>query len=605
MHPTRLRGDRSERRIVLVGPSALFAIALVAAGGGFRVWAEAPPAAAEQIFPSLLVSGDPATPGPYAVEVAEYQGGPTVVVDPKGIAYPAEIHGVLHYPATGKGPFPLLILLHGNHGTCAVLGAEATGYPCPQTPVTGPVPNYRGYDYLGDSLASHGYVTASIDANAVNTYNVAGDKGAHERAQLIARTLDHLSGLDAGTAVDLAEVGDDLRGRIDFARIGMMGHSRGGEAVSYFIGYNETRDDGPRYHISAVLSLAGTDYNLPRASGVHFGTLLPLCDGDVYDLQSVFAWDRHRFDAEATPFARVQFTVAGTNHNFYNTTWTGDDFSTSPTAGRCSSGAAVNDRLSAADTRRVGLVLVSGFLRRYVGGELAFQPLMTGAAPLPSSACPRGVGPCPGLVGTSYLAPKADRRLLAPRLDGDPVRSTTEGATISAQGFSAVGSCDPKPDGGMDGKSRDAGTASGCASNPYRSRARALTLQWSAAGARLAVSLGNQRDVRGFDALTFRAATNFGAPTTPGPSPAGLEVALFDTAGRIGVAPVSAYSSALVPMAPDAARKLTMNGVSIPLVDFAVQGVDLAKIDRVELRAATAKGSVQITELGFQRLTRH
>ncbi|MEA2623991.1 MAG: hypothetical protein QOD06_36, partial [Candidatus Binatota bacterium] len=152
---------------------------------------------------------------------------------------------------------------------------------------------------------------------------------------------------------------------------------------------------------------------------------------------------------------------------------------------------------------------------------------------------------------------------------------------------------------------RDAGTASGCASNPYRSRARALTLQWSAAGARLAVSLGNQRDVRGFDALTFRAATNFGAPTTPGPSPAGLEVALFDTAGRIGVAPVSAYSTALVPMAPDAARKLTMNGVVVPLVDFAVQGVDLARVGRVELRASTAKGSVQITDLGFQRLTRH
>jgi hypothetical protein len=177
MYETHLRAQRSERPLFLAGASALLSAALVAAGGGLHAWAATPTPGEQQPGPSLLDSGDPATPGPYEVKVAEYQGGPTVVVDPKGIAYPAEIHGVLHYPATGDGPFPLLLLLHGNHGTCAVLGVGATGYPCPQTPVTGPVLNYRGYDYLGESLASHGYVTASIDANAVNTYNVAGDKG--------------------------------------------------------------------------------------------------------------------------------------------------------------------------------------------------------------------------------------------------------------------------------------------------------------------------------------------------------------------------------------------------------------------------------------------
>jgi hypothetical protein len=551
--------------------------------------------------PPPLVVPDPAVAGPYAVDVAEYDGGPTVLVDPKGIAYPGEIHGVAHYPTTGVGPFPLIVFLHGNHSTCEYGGAELVGYPCPSTPVSGPVLNYRGYDYLGQNLASHGYVTVSIDANAVNTYNVAGDKGANERAQLIARTLDLFAAFNEGTAIDIeGDIGSALEHRLDLTRIGMMGHSRGGEGVSLFITYNETRTDGPTYLVKAVLALAGTDYNLPRTSGVHFGTLLPLCDGDVYDLQAGFAYDRHRFDPQAANFERVQFTVAGTNHNFYNTTWVGDDFSTSPTAGKCSSTAVGSVRLSADDTRRVGLALVNGFMRRYVGDETSFAPLMTGAAALPASACPGGVAPCPGLVGTSYLAPLARRRLLAPVAVGDPTTATSDGGAIAVTGAGALSFCDPQPDDGVDGKNRDAGTESTCPSNPYRSRARALTLEWTGPSV-MSVAMGvGGGSVSHFDALTFRAATNFGTASAEGPTPVDLEIALVDGAGRVGVVTASSRSTALVPMLSDSARKLTMNGIAIPLAAFAAQGVDLSSITRIELRPLGPSGSMQLTELGFQ-----
>lgn len=541
---------------------------------------------------------DPWVPGSHGVAVAEYDGGPTVLTDPEGLTYPGEIRGVTHYPIDGPGPFPLVIYLHGNHATCALAGAELVGYPCPATPATGPVPNYRGYDYLGANLASHGYVTVSIDANAVNTYNVTGDRGANERAQLIARTLDHFRALDAGsTLLTDADLASALAGRIDFDRIGMMGHSRGGEGVSTFITYNETRTDGPRYAIDAVLALAGTDYNLPRTSGVHFGTILPLCDGDVHDLQAAFAYDRHRFDAEAAPFDRVQFTVAGTNHNFYNTVWAGDDYSTSPTAGRCSSAAPDSVRIDAEATRKVGLVLINGFLRRYVGGEQAFAGLMNGSSALPPSACGPSIA-CDSLVGRSYLPPAAGRRLLVPRADAEATAATTEGAPIATIGPMDVSVCDPRPDGGVDGKNRDAGTASTCASNPYRARARTLTLRADGASA-LSIDLGSASSIAGFDALTFRAATNFGAPDAEGPVPGALEVALVDRRGRVGTVRVADHSKALVPMASDVARKLTLNGVVVPLRVFAERGVDLGDIDRIELRM-TGGPSVDVTELGFQ-----
>src|SRR3954452_12694595 len=143
---------------------------------------------------------DPATAGSLEPVRAEYDAGPTIVNDPKGATYLAEIKGVTWYPKTGKGPFPVLILLHGNHGTCTAGGADGSAFPCPTTPATADIPSYAGYDYLASNLASHGYVVTSIDANGVNTYNVAGDKGANERAQLIARTLDLLSSWNRAAA---------------------------------------------------------------------------------------------------------------------------------------------------------------------------------------------------------------------------------------------------------------------------------------------------------------------------------------------------------------------------------------------------------------------
>lgn len=586
--------------------------ALLLAAAGLLV-----PSAAAAAPPGGPPSADPSVPGPHDVTVAEYDGGPTIVTDPQGLTYAAEIAGVAHYPSTGDGPFPVVLYLHGNHATCSYLGVEFLGYPCPTTPVVEPVLNYRGYDYLGENLASHGYITFSIDANAVNTYNLTGDRGSNERAQLIARTLDLIADFDAGTAFDLEGViGDDLVDRVDLTRIGMMGHSRGGEGVTEFIEDNENRDplDGPMYDIAAVLSLAGTDYNLPRASGTHFGTILPLCDGDVHDLQSVFANDRHRFDAEAAPYARHIISVAGTNHNFYNTTWTNDDFSTSPNAGKCSSAASGSIRLSDADTRRMGITFINGFLRRYVGDELAFDSLLTGESALPASACPGGVGPCDALVGRSYLAPDADRYLVAtPTSTGDPLAVTDDGAAVTATGFDVFSFCDPQADNGADGNTRDPGTNSGCPSNPYRSRARAYTLTWSGP-ARLDLAVAAQ-DVSGFDMLTFRTAANFvdpelpGGPTDPNPGDGAtdLQVVVTDANGTSATVTVAERSDALTPMLPDVARQLTMNGVVVPLAEVAAQGVDLTHVTTVSFVAGDtsvgqpATGSVQLAEIGFQR----
>jgi hypothetical protein len=543
---------------------------------------------------------DPAHPGPYAYTKVEYDAGATLVDDPSShVTYPQELMGSLHIPG-GEGPSPVIVLLHGRHSTCAVAGVEASANPCPDTAATSDIRSYEGYDYLAENLASHGYLVMSVDANAVNTYDAATqDSGGDQRTEILARSLDLLAkwNKQAGPGA----VGTLLVGKVDLSRIGLMGHSRGGGGVTDFVEYNRTRTDGPRYPgVKAIFDLAGTDYNTPTVSDVNYGDLAPLCDGDVYDLQSLFTWDRSRFADPNETGARVMFAVNGADHNYFNTIWTADDHSGSDTA--CDPSSPTTNRLSPADQRRVGLVLIAAFLRRYVGPEPAFQPLLTGAAPLPDSICPGGAGPCPGLVRTSYIGPADTRRiLLGPTMTGNPLTTTNDGGAITERGFSVYSYCDPHADSGQDGGNRDPGTNSGCPTNPDRSRARQITLAWDGAAV-LRADLGSGgSDVSRFGALTFRTGINFSDPRNPPGQTQNFAVALIDTDGHSSRAvPAARFGYALQPPPGTNDRKLVPEEIRVPLSAF--NGVDLHHVAAVELRfgGLTPHGSIQLLELMFQ-----
>jgi hypothetical protein len=122
-------------------------------------------------------------------------------------------------PLAAEGRFPIIIFEHGM----------------------GPHGSYKGYNYLAEELASHGYVVLSIDADAVNDIN---EYDGQARAQLFLGTLDRLRQIDKnGQVGENGESGplDVLKGKLDFTRIGIMGHSRGGQGVSSAIKYNQTR----------------------------------------------------------------------------------------------------------------------------------------------------------------------------------------------------------------------------------------------------------------------------------------------------------------------------------------------------------------------------
>ena len=525
---------------------------------------------------------DPSGMGRYSVDAIDYHGGHVVLTDTTGAPIVEELKGIVYVPEEVRGPLPLLVFIHGRHASCRVLSVELLigARPCPDVePVMADIRSYAGYDYLATNLASHGFVVASITANAINSYDFPvswQDSGMLWRAQLVGETIDLMSRWNEAPGPQ--EVADRLIGRVDLKRIGLMGHSRGGEGVARFVTYNKRRESGPRYKgLKAVFALAPTDFYEEKVPGVHFGTIVPLCDGDVYNLQGAWMFDAAESTGPAAN-ARVQWAINGANHNYFNTVWTyddgefgGDDTGTNPV---CVPGnRGVSARLSADEQRAVGLGLMAAFFRRYVGGEEKLDPLMTGAATLPNRACG---GPCDGMILTSYLGPGA-RVLIGP---------SKKDVAYRAAGGLDVGRCAPQRS-----------TGAGCPTAPNRSPGDQLSLEWTKPGKLLVSTEGV--DASMFRALTFRTAVNFkDARNRPGEA-ADFEVVLIDSKGRAAAVPAARYSTALKPPAGPEHQQIVLNGVRIPLSEFSV---DLGDIARIELRfgGAVKQGSIQLSDLAFQ-----
>ncbi len=324
----------------------------------------------------LVLAAAPAEP----FETFDYDFGLTVVTDPTlgPYQYPVAVHGSVHTPTALGEDHPVVVLMHGRHGTCAVLGVETFGtQACPDAVVVQPVESFRGYDDLAQDLAGRGYVVLSIDANHVNDRDLLGDAGAAARGQLLLETLSEFrsvhrtgvlrSGMDAGQS-------GALQGRLDLERIGVMGHSRGGQGVAS--GAKQNLDLPEPFGIRALMAIAPTSFDHAVVVEMPFATILPSCDGDVFNLQGAWMYDNGRHG----PHARHQFHVLGANHNWFNTVWTQSDYRGGDEFCRASS----EGRFSPGEQALLGTQLVSTFFRVYVGDETHLMAYLSGDVPFPS-----------------------------------------------------------------------------------------------------------------------------------------------------------------------------------------------------------------------------
>src|SRR5215470_1957345 len=137
------------------------------------------PVAMAQVAPDATGSN----PG---ITVTAFEYKVTGVLDTDVAPIPIDIWAKVYMPSGSNGKLPLIVFLHGNHGTCGTLDGfgparrdDRINYTltgtCPDRYVV--VPSHLGYEYLAQPLASWGFIVVSINANRGVTAapGVAGD----------------------------------------------------------------------------------------------------------------------------------------------------------------------------------------------------------------------------------------------------------------------------------------------------------------------------------------------------------------------------------------------------------------------------------------------
>jgi dienelactone hydrolase len=587
--------ERSERRVVVgaaVGGAGLLCLALVAwlavPGPGADVVAALPPAN----VPALTLP-DPGRPGPETVREASYGSdvdpfrdafgadatwrtepidgsdagigfgpllGPHVWLATRARVDRLPINGTVWYP-DGARDAPLVLLVHGNHGLTRA--------------------SDRGYAYLGEHLASHGYVAVSVDQNFLNGSFVGDLEGGEQplRARVL---LEHLRSWERWTAE-----GGPMAGMVDLDRVALVGHSRGGEAAAHVAAMVADPAQAPDrawtlpsdspVRVRAVVAVAPSDRQwVPdggprRLADTSYLLLAGGLDGDVTTLQGMAQY--HRVDLTAgTDAFRAFAYLQRASHGQFNTVWGRKD------AGWLNS--TILDRgalLSGEEQRDATRTLITAFLATAVQGDDGYRAVFT----RPDAA--RGWLPDDVIV-TGY----ADRTQLVLPVDA--------GATA---GFAEVDRVELRARDGT----RSLGT-------------RALHLRW-AAGADPTVDVAMPDGVQ-VDAGDVLAIAFGSADLRP---PAGMVVEVADADGQLAALPLDAATSLRPPLpgrvgkwpAWSSRYRVTIDPAwpaehllqtyELPLARFLAQEpeLDIARVEAVTLRVdGTEAGAGHLGEVALR-----
>jgi hypothetical protein len=347
---------------------------------------------------------DPMSRGNFAFQSGEYKFPATRDADVLDHA-DTEIWAKAFWPKDLSKPRPILFFLHGNHGTCGFPSVPRDDVSCQYTEAgTCPAgmvvtPNHEGYDYLGEHLASHGYIVVSINANRGITCGsgTPEDWGLNlARGRLILRHIEEWRHWSAsgGAPASLGIPPRFFVGAVDLENVGLFGHSRGGEGAR--AAYNLYRDHGspwqkriPGLDIKGIFEIGAVDGQTSRvldADDTAWNQLLPMCDGDVYDLQGRLPFERMILKStERRKKPKSLYLAWGTNHNFFNTQWHQND-----AFDGCLGHDPIWDDGShvSSEQQRVAIGSVSAFFLTHVGSER--HPLL-GSVFDPSYALPLSI----------------------------------------------------------------------------------------------------------------------------------------------------------------------------------------------------------------------
>ena len=260
------------------------------------------------------------------------------------------------YP-DGPGPFPVVLIVHGNH--------DMVEFSDP------------GYAYLGELLASRGFILASVDENFLNS-GLFHDPPKQQavRGWLL---LEHLKLWREWNR----KAGNPFFGKVDMARIALMGHSRGGEAAATAALFNHMKycpeDANIRFDygfaIQAVVAIAPADGQYKPAGqhrwieDVSYLTLQGAHDADVSSFMGSRQWDHVRY-TKPGPWFKAEIYAYRANHGQFNTVW-----------GRTDAGEPLSWLLNLKplmpgdEQRRISKTYIAAFLEATLNGRHEYLPV--------------------------------------------------------------------------------------------------------------------------------------------------------------------------------------------------------------------------------------
>ena len=268
------------------------------------------------------------------------------------------LNGLVWFPE-GKGPFPLVLIVHGNHEMSAASDS--------------------GYAYLARMLASKGFISVSIDQNFLNSgwTDITGNLNeAAARGWLI---LEHLKLWKQWNRLSDSPFFE----KVDMQKIALIGHSRGGEAIATAASFNELDyypEDGNitfDYHfaIKALAAIAPVDSQYQPGgetttlNNIDYFVIQGSHDGDVRSFQGTAQYNRIHFHGSNYHF-KSSLYVYGANHGQFNSKWGKND--AQPPINLLFN---LNQFLPEEEQRQIAKVYIAAFIEAALQDKKEYLPL--------------------------------------------------------------------------------------------------------------------------------------------------------------------------------------------------------------------------------------
>ena len=268
------------------------------------------------------------------------------------------INGRVWYP-DGEGPFPLVIIVHGNHMMHDFSDA--------------------GYAYLGKLLSSRGYIMASVDQNFLNGFWM----GDYNQSEVFTRGWLLLKHLEVWRAWNDSS-GHKFFNKVDMDNIAIMGHSRGGAAAAvasminnllrYHQNGNHTFDFN--FNIKGVIQIAPNDPYYPqndiptRGKNVDYLLLHGGYDQDMVFMLGNRVYNRWTFDDGKYHFKSALY-IHHANHGQFNTSWGRKDY-----AAPMSWLLNTKPIMDGEDQRKIAGLFISAFMEASLRGKKDYAEVL-------------------------------------------------------------------------------------------------------------------------------------------------------------------------------------------------------------------------------------